>query len=56
MPVTIPVVEIVPTIRLVLLHTPPPTVLVNVVVDPWHTVSVPLIADGTGLTVTVVVT
>ena len=57
MPPNVPVAApIVPAAGLVLVHTPPPTVLVNVVVSPWQTTKVPPIADGAGLTVTIVVT
>jgi len=36
-------------------HAPPGTELASVVVYPWHTASVPLMADGAGLSVTVAV-
>ena len=39
-----------------LLHTPPLVVLERVVLPPVHTVSLPPIGDGLGLTVTTVVT
>ena len=56
MPVTIPVEEAtIATLVLPLLHTPPPTELLNVVVLPAHTVVVPVIADGTELTVSATV-
>ncbi len=54
-PVTTPVVN--PTVAIpvaLLLQVPPPASL-NVVVKPEHTVSVPNIADGNGLTVTTAV-
>jgi hypothetical protein len=50
MPVTTPVVDIVPTAGVPLLHVPPPGVPVRVVVLPTHTVSVPVIV-GNGSTV-----
>ena len=57
MPVTVPVDEpIVATPGLLLLQTPPEVASVNVVVIPTHTLVVPPIAAGFGLTVTVVVT
>lgn len=40
---------------LLLLHVPPGVVLLNVVVCPIHTVAVPVIVFGSGLTVTVLV-
>jgi hypothetical protein len=43
-PVTIPLVPTVPTAVFVLLHVPPATVLLNVVVDPAVTVFVPVVA------------
>jgi hypothetical protein len=36
------------------LHVPPP-VLLSVVVSPWHTAIVPVLADGRGLTVATIV-
>ena len=53
-PVTIPEV---PTVALVLLllHVPPPVLFANAVVEPTQTVKVPVVATGTGWTVTVVV-
>ena len=54
-PVTTPVVN--PTVAMpvaLLLHVPPPASL-SVVVKPEHTVSVPSIAVGNGLTVTTAV-
>jgi hypothetical protein len=39
----------------VLLHVPPVGVLANVVVEPMHTLVVPVIAVGSGLTVIVFV-
>ena len=55
-PVTTPVVEIVPAAVFPLLHVPPPVPSVNAVVSPTHTSKVPLIAPGNGFTVTVAVT
>jgi len=55
MPVTVPVEDpIVATPVLLLLHTPPLVELVNVVVKPTHTLVVPPIAAGFGLTVKLV--
>jgi hypothetical protein len=43
-PVTRPVVELtVATLVVTLLHVPPPVALESKVVDPWQTVSVPVI-------------
>ena len=54
-PETIPeLVPIVATLVLLLIHVPPP-VLDSVVVEPAHTVVVPVIADGNGFTVRTVV-
>ena len=53
-PVTIP--ETVPTVALavlLLLHVPPVTASVNVEVDPAHIITVPLIAVGVWLIVTI---
>ena len=53
MPVTMPDDD--PTVAMLLLlvlHVPPPA-SVSVVVAPWQTVAVPVIAEGRGLTVTV---
>jgi hypothetical protein len=55
-PVTTPVASIVATAGVALLHVPPAVASVRVVVDPMQTVSVPPIAAGKGLTVTVAVT
>ena len=55
-PLTIP--DTIPTVActvLLLLQLPPPVVSDKVVVEPTHTTGVPLIAAGTGLTVTVAV-
>jgi hypothetical protein len=52
MPVEGPIVA---TVVLLLVHVPTPDGSDNVVVLPAHTVSVPVIADGKGLTVTNVV-
>ena len=54
-PVTVPVAE--PTVALevlLLLHVPLPVASVNVVVSPIHTAPVPVIPEGTELTVIVV--
>ncbi len=40
---------------LLLLQVPPVGVLAKVVVNPWHTLAVPVIADGTVLTVVIAV-
>ena len=57
MPVTTPVLPIVATPELLLLHTPPALALLNVIVDASQTVVVPVIvpAFGNGLTVTTAV-
>jgi hypothetical protein len=48
-PVTTPVIEFtVATAALLLVHTPPAVVLVNVDIEPSHNVVVPAIADKTG--------
>jgi len=55
-PVTIPLDE--PTVAFapwLLNQVPPASVLDSVVVAPWHTVSVPVIAAGNGFTVTIAV-
>lgn len=54
MPVTIPVAFTVATRLLLLLHEPPPITSVKLVVDPPHTVAVPVIdpAVTPGFTVT----
>lgn len=50
-PVTTPVVATIDAVAgALLLHVPPPKSL-NVVMPPVHTVAVPSIADGNGLTV-----
>ena len=55
-PVTTPVDELtVATAGVALLQVPPAVALLNVVVDPAHSVRVPVIAAGRGLTVTVAV-
>ena len=51
-PVTIPVLPTVATAVLLLLHVPHSDVLLNVVVEPAHTLAVPVIAGAAGLTVT----
>lgn len=56
-PVTTPVLApIVAITVLLLLQVPEPVVLDNVVVLPTHTVGVPVIVAGIGLTVTTLVT
>lgn len=52
-PDTIPVVLTEPIAVLLLLHTPPAGALFNVVVLPSHTLVVPVMTDGSGLTVTI---
>lgn len=53
-PATMPVVTpMVATAVLLVVHVPPP-VLLSVTGDPMHIVVLPVIADGSGLTVTVV--
>lgn len=54
-PVTMPVVK--PTVAIVVLllvHVPPPGASDNAVVNPVHTVLMPAMGDGVGLTVTVI--
>ena len=55
-PVTTPPAVIVAMAGDALLHVPPAVALLSVVVDPTHTLVVPVITAGSGLTVTVVVT
>ncbi len=56
MPVTMPVPKPMSAIAGVLLaHVPPDMGWVSVVVSPWHTLSVPTIAAGAGVTVTTLV-
>jgi hypothetical protein len=55
MPDTIPEVPIVATVVILLLHVPPPASARDVVV-PAHKMVTPVIADGSGLTVTIDVT
>jgi hypothetical protein len=56
-PVTMPLpVPTVATPVVLLDHTPPPAVLLNVIVDPTQTADDPVIGAGTGLTVTTKVT
>ena len=55
MPVSTPVVEIVPTAPLTLLHVPPVLASVSAVVSPLHTARVPVIIAGCRSTVTMVV-
>lgn len=53
-PVTIPeLMPIVAIVVAVLVQVPPPTASVSGVVAPIHTVIIPVMAAGTGLTVTV---
>ena len=54
-PVTMPDVPIVATPVLLLAHVPPLVIEDRVVVDPAHTVVVPVIAAGSAFTVTVAV-
>jgi len=57
-PVTLAVVVAVPvrvTAAFELLHVPPASASDNVIVDPTHTLLVPCMFAGTGLTVTIVV-
>lgn len=54
-PVTTPLAAIVATAVVLLLHVPPAGVPVSAVDDPSHTVSVPSIGFGSGVTVTIVV-
>jgi hypothetical protein len=54
-PVTIPLLRLMVIAALELIHVPPEGVLLNVVTAPSHTVSVPLIGEGTGSTVNIVV-
>lgn len=51
-PVDAPAVATLPSPEL---HVPPPVASLSVVVAPGHTLNVPVMAAGTGLTVTVVV-
>ena len=44
-PLTMPDVPMVATVVLLLLHTPPDVASLNVVVEPTHTVAVPVIGD-----------
>lgn len=53
MPVTVPVVDIVPAAGLLLTHVPPAGALLSSVVLPWHTAVVPAIGAGSGFTLTV---
>ena len=52
---TVPVPEPIVAIPVLLLLQVPPPPSLNVVVDPRHTVVVPLMADGSAFTVTTVV-
>lgn len=51
-PVTKPVLSTEPMVLSVLLQLPPGDVSLSCVVDPWHTVVVPLMLAGVGSTVT----
>ena len=54
MPATIPVLTpIVPTAGVLLLHAPKDVASDKLVVRPWHTLNVPVIGAGLGLTVNV---
>ena len=55
-PVTTPPTVIVATAGVALLHAPPAVALLKVVVALTHTLVVPVMAAGSGFTVTVVVT
>jgi len=55
-PVITPPAVIVATAGVALLHVPPPVASLKVVVEPAHTVAVPVMAAGNGFTVTVAVT
>jgi hypothetical protein len=54
-PVTIPAELMVAIIGLLLLHIPPPVVVVSVVVWVWHTAAAPAMAEGPLFTVTLFV-
>jgi len=56
MPLTVPVLLTVAIPVLPELHTPPAVPLLNTVVEPTHITGVPVIADGSGFTVTTTVT
>ena len=51
-PVTTPPALIAATRLLLVLHAPPVVASANVTVNPWHTLSIPVIPAGSGLTVT----
>ena len=55
-PVTTPPTTETLPLPAVVLHVPPPVTLLNEVVNPWHTLNVPNIADAAGFTVTILVT
>jgi hypothetical protein len=55
-PFTIPVLPMVAIVVLPLLHVPPPTLLLSVVVDPRQTTGLPDIGAGVANTVTALVT
>ena len=54
LPVTIPVVEPILALPLLLVHVPPAGVEFSVLVAPTHTFKVPVIAVGLAFTVTIV--
>lgn len=56
LPVTTPVVDPIEALALLLLHVPPVVASLRAVVLPMHTFVVPVMAAGSALTVTVVVT
>jgi hypothetical protein len=53
-PVTAPELFTVAAVVLLLLHVPGPVASLRLVIDPEHTLNVPVIVAGTGFTVTVV--
>jgi hypothetical protein len=55
MPLTTPAASMVATAGLLLLQAPPVLVVLSVVVVPTHVLSVPVMAAGSGLTVTILV-
>ena len=50
-PVTTPVVPMVALAGMLLLQMPPAVGSLNVIVEPTHTAGVPVMSDGSGLTV-----
>jgi hypothetical protein len=54
-PLTTPVEPAVAMDKLLLAHAPPAVVSINVVVEPAHTLIVPVMLSGNGFTVTTVV-